>query len=87
MAQSESTMAHQVEFPLSVAVCAWCAPKERGKGLGSISHGICMRHLRKLKLEMLGLITKRPRRRVTGRVEALLPFQSQLAALDLESRL
>jgi hypothetical protein len=67
-------MAYQVEFPLSVAVCAWCAPKERGHGLGSISHGICMRHLRNLKLEMQGIVSKRPRRRMRGWGEALLPL-------------
>ena len=45
----------QSEFPLRVPVCAWCKPKNRGADLGrssgSISHGICPRHLRKLKLE------------------------------------
>jgi len=43
----------QIEFPMRVAICAWCKPKSRvldlGTGLGSISHGICPRHLRKLK--------------------------------------
>ena len=42
-------IASQTEFPLRVAVCAWCRPKERGDGVGAISHGICPRHLRKLK--------------------------------------
>jgi|ERR1039457_212441 hypothetical protein len=46
----------QSEFPLRVAVCAWCKPKNRGvdpgNGPGAISHGICPRHLKKLKLEL-----------------------------------
>jgi hypothetical protein len=52
----------QTEFSLSVAVCAWCKPRERGAGLGAISHGICLRHLRKLKLEVQGLLPARGRR-------------------------
>jgi hypothetical protein len=44
--------AEQIEFPLRVAVCAWCRPKERGDTLGAISHGICPRHLRKLRLQL-----------------------------------
>jgi hypothetical protein len=46
----------QSEFPLRVAVCAWCKPKNLGtnlsSGSGSISHGICLRHLKKLRLEL-----------------------------------
>ena len=46
----------QTEFSLRVPVCAWCQPKKRGadpgNSPGSISHGICLRHLRKLKLEL-----------------------------------
>lgn len=46
----------QSEFPLRVAVCAWCKPKNRGvdlgTGLGSISHGICPRHLKQIRLEL-----------------------------------
>ncbi len=45
-------MALQIEFPLAVAVCAWCRPRELGAGLGALSHGICPRHLRKMKLEL-----------------------------------
>ena len=45
-------MARQTEFPLAVAVCAWCKPRELGAGLGDLSHGICLRHLRKIELEM-----------------------------------
>jgi hypothetical protein len=39
----------QTEFPLRVAVCAWCAPGHRG---GAISHGICPHHLEELRQEM-----------------------------------
>jgi hypothetical protein len=46
----------QSELPLRVAVCAWCNPKKRGvelgAGLGAISHGICPRHLKMLRLEL-----------------------------------
>ena len=41
---------------MRVAVCAWCKPKHRGvelgAGLGAISHGICPRHLKQLRLEL-----------------------------------
>ncbi len=46
----------QNDLPLRVAVCAWCKPKHRGvelgAGLGAISHGICPRHLKQLRLEL-----------------------------------
>lgn len=46
----------QSELPLRVAVCAWCKPKhhgvELGAGLGAISHGICPRHLKQIRLEL-----------------------------------
>ena len=45
-------LARQIEFPLAVAVCAWCRPRELGSGLGAVSHGICPTHLRKLKLSL-----------------------------------
>ena len=53
--------ASQIEFPLAVAVCAWCKPKERGAASGTVSHGICLRHMKKLKLEARGLLVKRAR--------------------------
>jgi hypothetical protein len=62
--------ARQIEFPLAVAVCAWCRPRELGAGLRALSHGICPRHLRKMKLElqrMNGAIPKRSSRR--GQIE------------------
>ena len=52
-------IANQIEFPMPVAVCAWCKPKERGQGFGLLTHGICLRHLRQMKLEAQGLIAKR----------------------------
>ncbi len=59
-------MARQIEMPLAVAVCAWCRPRELGAGLGTLSHGICPRHLRKMKLklqQMRGAAPKRSSRR------------------------
>jgi hypothetical protein len=70
-------IASQTEFPLAVAVCAWCKPKERGPITGSVSHGICLRHLKKLKLEARGLLLKRPRS--AGR--RALPHPAQAADL------
>jgi hypothetical protein len=39
-----------------VAVCAWCKPQNRivdpVNSPGAISHGICPRHLKKLRLEL-----------------------------------
>jgi hypothetical protein len=43
---------NQIEMPLPVAVCAWCKPDERGSGVGAVSHGICMRHLRKFRIQL-----------------------------------
>jgi len=71
----------QTEFSLSVSICAWCKPHERGAGLGAVSHGICLRHLRKLKLQVQGLLPEVSRRnssrspRVSlSKSEKLLPF-------------
>ena len=44
--------AGQVEFPLRVAVCAWCKPRDRGATLGALSHGICPRHFREMKIKL-----------------------------------
>lgn len=54
--------ASQLEMPIPVAVCAWCKPKELGTGVGTVSHGICPRHLRNIQLEMQGHPVKRLRR-------------------------
>lgn len=51
-------LASQTEFSLAVAVCAWCKPHEHGERLGAVSHGICLRHLRNLKLEVQGLLPR-----------------------------
>lgn len=66
----------QTEFSLQGAICAWCEPVERGVGLGTVSHGICLKHLRKLKLQTQGLLPKRARRsaRPDSQTEALLPL-------------
>ena len=59
-------IARQIEMPLAVAVCAWCRPRELGAGPGALSHGICPRHLRKMKLKlqrMNGTVPKRSSRR------------------------
>ena len=61
-------LARQIDLPLAVPVCAWCRPAELGAGPGLLSHGICPRHLRKIKLKlqrMSGAIPKRSRRSQT----------------------
>ncbi len=52
-------IASQTEFPISVPVCAWCKPKEQRQVVGLLSHGICPRHLRLMKLEAQGFSRKR----------------------------
>ena len=43
----------QIEFPLSVPVCAWCKPGlKRGLESRALTHGICPRHLRVMRLKM-----------------------------------
>jgi len=62
--------ADQPEFPLRVAVCAWCKPRELGTILGALSHGICPRHFREMKSKLQNslsgkegvLLGRRPRR-------------------------
>lgn len=41
----------QFQFPMPVAVCAWCEPQARSNSSLVLSHGICLRHLKKVKLE------------------------------------
>ena len=55
-------MARQIEFSLAVAVCAWCKPRESGAGPEALSHGICPRHLRKMKLDLRRVAGTAPRR-------------------------
>jgi hypothetical protein len=43
--------ASQIEFPMAVPVCAWCEPRKPGVTRPAVTHGICPRHLRQLKLE------------------------------------
>jgi hypothetical protein len=68
--------AEQIEFPLKVAVCAWCEPCSSGEVLGALSHGICLRHFRKLERQMKGIAPKRRTRlrRGSREGEPLLPF-------------
>jgi hypothetical protein len=62
--------ADQTEFPLRVAVCAWCKPRELGATIGALSHGICPRHFREMKSKLQSglsgregaLVGQRPRR-------------------------
>jgi hypothetical protein len=70
----------QLDLSLRVSICAWCKPRAPLGEIGSLSHGICPRHLRKVKLELQGILPKR-RRRVDAhstheesKQEALLPF-------------
>ncbi len=67
-------IAHQIEFPISVVVCAWCKPGEKGRGLGEISHGICPRHLARMKRQLANGPLRRVRRKAATRDEALLPL-------------
>ena len=69
---------NQLNLSMPVAVCAWCKPRERGDGVGQLSHGICPWHLRKIKFQLQGVeLRKRQRRSVAQRHsddEAQLPF-------------
>jgi len=65
----------QLDLSLSVAVCAWCKPRVPMGEIGALSHGICPRHLQKVKLELKGLLPRRRRRPVeNSKRETLLPF-------------
>jgi len=72
--------AGQLDLSLRVAICAWCKPRTPLGEIGSLSHGICPRHLRKVKLELQGILPKRRRRARAHSAqdestrEALLPF-------------
>jgi hypothetical protein len=46
-------VAAQIEFPMSVAICAWCKPVKAGTGSGVLTHGICPRHFRKMRIELM----------------------------------
>jgi len=60
--QRDGMIAAQIEFPLTVAVCAWCKPGNQATGAGTLSHGICLKHLRKLKLQARGISPRRATR-------------------------
>ena len=52
VSRGAASAAGQTEFPLRVAVCAWCQPMERGATIGALSHGICPRHFREMKIQL-----------------------------------
>jgi hypothetical protein len=52
----------QLDFSLPIAVCAWCQPDPPAGEIGALSHGICLRHLKTLKLSCQGVQIKRRRR-------------------------
>ena len=67
----------QIEFPLSVPVCAWCKPRlKRGPELRVLSHGICPRHLKAMHLQMQNAPApiRRHRRELRPDHTALLSF-------------
>jgi hypothetical protein len=47
-----NTSLRQIEFTLPVAVCAWCKPGTVGGTMSIVSHGICLRHLKKMRLKL-----------------------------------
>ena len=84
----------QSVFPLRVAVCAWCKPRELGAGVGALSHGICPRHFREMKIKLEGRLpgregapvgqrTRRPRgrrRSIEDIAQLRFPFPAPVAA-------
>ncbi len=67
----------QIEFPLLVPVCAWCKPSlKRNPDARDISHGICPRHLKAMRLQIQGAPTPRLTHRRVRRADntALLSF-------------
>ena len=51
-ARKGALAANQPELPLRVTVCAWCKPRDVGTAVAALSHGICPRHFREMKLAM-----------------------------------
>ena len=47
-----ANVVRQTEFPLRVAICAWCNPRDRAANMGAMSHGICPRHFREMKIKL-----------------------------------
>lgn len=72
--------AEQIELRIAVPLCAWCIGAEamREREPDEVSHGICPRHLKKLKAQILGIpVFQSPRRAARGRERAgepLLPL-------------
>jgi len=60
-------VACQTEFALAVPVCAWCKPRDSGAAPALLSHGICPRHLRKIKLDLHHASGAAPRRSFSRR--------------------
>lgn len=58
----------QTEFPLTVPVCAWCKPRPPALPSPFVSHGICLRHLRALRLQLEGHRGRARRRRTLSAV-------------------
>jgi hypothetical protein len=76
--------ADQPEFPLRVAVCAWCEPVVLGATVGALSHGICPRHFREMKLKLQNSsrdAESAPVRPQTGRSRRLSKSLQDLAQL------
>lgn len=61
--QATDLVARQIEFPLRVAVCAWCRPGAAREDGEPLSHGICPRHLREIEFQLRGVPLVPPRRR------------------------
>ena len=76
--------ADQPEFALRVAVCAWCKPRELGATVGALSHGICPRHFREMKLKLQNssrggeVLPVRPQARRSRRLSKSLQDLAQL---------
>ena len=54
MVERETNGWRQAEFPLRVAVCAWCKRK-KDNALEEWSHGICPRHLRLMRAKVAAM--------------------------------
>ncbi len=57
--RSLAKTATQIEFPMHVAVCAWCRPKAAGPPPPGQSHGICPRHLKKMRAQLSKALQKK----------------------------
>lgn len=69
--------ANQIELSFSVIMCAWCRPQARHGSAGLQSHGICPRHLKKLKGKLNKTEPFRPARPPNRRgidSDSLFPF-------------